>query len=76
VPRPKYIASLHEAKYELRFCSGPNKQALLVRYREALAEAARESGISESLIEAAVARDFGVWMRQEKLPRLSAPPEE
>jgi hypothetical protein len=75
VARPKFIAALHEAKYELRFCSGREKQALLAKYKAALLEAARQSGLSETLIEAAVARDFGVWIKQEKLPKLPPPPQ-
>ena len=71
--RPEYIARLHEAKYELRFCAGVKKDELFRRYKEALASAAKEAGISEALVEAAVARDFGVWIRQEKLPKLPAP---
>src|SRR2546425_591874 len=59
VARPDYIARLHAAKYDLRFCEGEQKVEMLRRYREALAEAARLSGISEALLEAAVARDFG-----------------
>ncbi len=74
--RPKYIAALHEAKYELRFCSAAQKGVLMARYREALAIAAREANLSESLLEAAVARDFGAWIKQEKLPKLPAPPKD
>jgi hypothetical protein len=70
VARPEYIAALHEAKYELRFCNGGRKVQLLKAYKEALARASRESQIPEALLEAAVARDFGTWMKQEKLPRL------
>ena len=69
--RPEYIAALHEAKHELRFCDSSRKGEYLKLYKEALALAARESGLSETLLEAAVARDFWVWMKQEKLPRLS-----
>jgi len=70
VARPKSIASLHEAKYELRFCNGAEKAERLKIYSEALAAAAKEFGVSEGLLEASVASDFGVWMKQEKLPRL------
>ena len=73
MPRPDYIARLHEAKYELRFCDGSQKAALLKKYKEALAEAAKAAGASTIEIEAAVARDFGVWVKQEKLPKLQPP---
>ena len=69
MPRPDYIARLHAAKYNLRFCDGEQKGEMLRIYRTALAEAAREAGASEALIEAAVARDFGDWVRQERLPK-------
>ena len=69
MPRPDYIARLHAAKYDLRFCSGAEKSEMLRRYKEALAHASEESGVSESLLEAAVARDFGDWIREERLPR-------
>jgi hypothetical protein len=39
-------------------------------YQEALAAAAKEFGVREGLLEAAVAADFGVWMKQEKMPKL------
>jgi hypothetical protein len=39
------------------------------RYREALAAAMKESGISADVLEAAVARDFWEWVKQERLPR-------
>lgn len=43
---------------------------MLDRYRDALDAAAKAAGASAALLEAAVARDFGDWMRQEKLPPL------
>ena len=70
VARPDYIARLHAAKYDLRFCSGTEKPEMLDRYRDALDAAAKAAGASAALLEAAVARDFGDWMRQEKLPPL------
>ena len=68
--RPDYISRLHEAKYELRFCDGSQKPALLQKYKEALAEAAKHAGVTTVEVEAAVARDFGIWAKQEKLPKL------
>ena len=73
MPRPDYIAALHEAKYELHFCPESDKATKLQRYREALAEAAKLSGIPGPLIEAAVRDDFRKWMRDEKLPKLPPP---
>jgi hypothetical protein len=70
VARPEYISALHEAKYELRFCNGGRKVELLKAYQEALATDSREAQIPEALLEAAVAKDFGAWIKQEKLPRL------
>lgn len=69
MPRPDYIASLHAAKYDLRFCDAANKAEMWRRYREILAAASRQSGIRETLLEAAVARDFSDWVRQERLPK-------
>ncbi len=68
--RPKSIALLHEAKYELRFCAMAEKAERLRVYQEALAAAAKEFGVRERLLEAAVASDFSVWMKQEKMPKL------
>jgi hypothetical protein len=65
VARPEYISSLHEAKYQLRFCTGNRKTALFKTYKEVLARASKQSRIPEPLLEAAVARDFGAWMKQQ-----------
>lgn len=73
MPRPDYIAKLHAAKYDLRFCTGPEKPEMLRRYKEALAEACRLSGYTGPELEAAVARDFGEWAKQERLPK---PPQK
>ncbi|MBI3881008.1 MAG: hypothetical protein HY301_13230 [Verrucomicrobia bacterium] len=73
MPRPDYIANLHGAKYDLRFCSGADKAKFLSVYRTALEEAQKKSGLSSSLLEAAVARDFFEWMKQERLPK---PPQK
>jgi len=61
---------LHEAKYELRFCGGAEKAERLRAYKQALSDAAKEFNVGEGLLEAAVASDFGVWMKQERMPRL------
>ena len=45
------------------------------KYREALVEAAREANCTTVEVEAAVARDFGKWIKQERLPRLNPPTE-
>lgn len=67
--RPDYIVQLHGAKYDLRFCSGAEKPEMVRRYKAALAEASRRSGYTGPELEAAVARDFGAWVKQEKLPK-------
>ena len=71
--RPDYIARLHEAKYDLRYSSGSEKHEKQLAYLAALQEASVKSGIPPYLLEAAVAPDFGVWIRQEKLPKLPPP---
>lgn len=67
--RPDYIAHVHAAKYDLRFCERPEKPEHLRRYQAALAEACRLSGYSAPELEAAIARDFGEWVKQERLPK-------
>ncbi len=57
----------------LRFCSGDEKPEMLRRYKGALAEASRRSGFTSPELEAAVARDFGDWVKQERLPK---PPQK
>jgi hypothetical protein len=52
---------------------GEEKDILLRRYQAALAKAAQEFGCMGPQIEAAVAQDFGVWVKQEKLPKLPPP---
>jgi len=69
VPRPEYIALVHAAKYDLRFCFGAEKPEMLRRYKAALEAACRASGFSGPELEAAIARDFGDWVKQEKLPK-------
>src|SRR5438045_6150857 len=68
VPRPEYVARLHGAKYDLRFCDRSEKTEMLQHYREALAAAAKEAGVSATLLEAAVAKDFWHWVKEERLP--------
>lgn len=73
MPRPDYIAQLHGAKYDLRFCAGSEKPEFLRRYKIALEEACRQSGCTGPELEAAIARDFGEWVKQERLPK---PPQK
>jgi len=75
VPRPEYIARVHAAKYDLRFSSRAEKPEMLRRYKAALAEACRISGYSAPELEAAVARDFGGWVKQERLPKPPIAPQ-
>ncbi|MBI2926663.1 MAG: hypothetical protein HYY24_13285 [Verrucomicrobia bacterium] len=70
MPRPEYIARLHGALYDLRTCEAAQRPEMLRRYRGILGEAARLAGCSESLLEAAVARDYPVWVKEERLPRI------
>ncbi len=58
MPRPDYIANLHAAKYDLRFCSGSEKPEMLRRYKTALEVASRRSGFTGPELEAAVAPRF------------------
>jgi len=69
VARPDYIARVHAAKYDLRFCSRTEQPEMLRRYKAALEEAGRISGYSAHELEAAIARDFGEWVKQERLPK-------
>ena len=70
MPRPEYIARLHGALYDLRTCDALQRPELLRLYQEALVEAARNAKCSEALLQRAVAPDYAVWVRQERLPRL------
>jgi hypothetical protein len=67
------VARLHAAKYDLRWCSGAEKLEMLRKDKVALEEASRLSGFSAPLLEAAIAADFGQWLKQEKLPKPPAP---
>ena len=55
---------------DFRFSSGVEKSGMFTGYKIALAEACRQSGLSAPLLEAAIARDLGVGLKQEKLPPL------
>ena len=74
MPRPDYIARLHAAKYDLRSCDPAQGPEMLARYRQALDEAAIRSKLRAELIEAAVARDYWEWVKQERLPRIGQRP--
>jgi len=43
---------------------------MLRLYQAALAEAAQTAGCSEALLQRAVAADYALWVKQERLPRL------
>jgi hypothetical protein len=73
VPRPDYIADLHAAKYDLHWCAGIEKAKCLAAYKAKLAIACAKSGLSSSLLEAAVAKDFGKWVKDEALPKSPKP---
>jgi len=69
VARPDYLARVRAAKYDLRFCSRTEQPEMFRRYKAAQAEASRLSGYSEQELEAAIARDFADWVKQERLPK-------
>ena len=73
MPRPDYIAALHAAKYDLHWCAGADKAKFLAAYKARLADACAQAGVSSSLLEAAVARDFGKWVKDEVLPKAPKP---
>lgn len=70
MPRPEYIARLHGALYDLRTCEASERPQMLGHYQEALAEAAARARCSQALLQAAVAPDYAVWVKQERLPRI------
>ena len=70
MPRPEYIARLHGALYDLRTCEASQRPEMLLRYKKSLAEAAAIANCSEALLQAAVATDYAVWVKQQKLPRI------
>ncbi len=70
MPQPEYIARLHGAYYDLRTCEPSERPKMLRCYQEALTEAAKQAGCSEALLQAAIASDYSVWVKQEGLPRL------
>lgn len=65
VPRPKYIAELHEVRYDLHFCSEAEEAGKSAKYDAALAKAARIAGVSEHDLRKAL------WMKQERLSKPS-----
>ena len=75
MPRPEYIARLHGALYDLRTCEPSQRPEMLRRYQAARAEAAKLADCSEALLEAAVASDYAVWVKHERLPRIDRKPK-
>jgi hypothetical protein len=71
--RPEYIAQVHSAKYDLRFCKAAEKAEYLENYKQALAEAARIAKVSPHDLECALRDDFRAWVRQERLPKPPGP---
>ena len=70
MPRPEYIARLHGAFYDLRTCEASQRPKMLQRYKDLLTEAAKLAGCSEAMLQAAVAPDYSVSVKQEHLPRI------
>ena len=69
MPRPECIARVHAAKYDLRWCDGAEKPEKRRAYLAALESASLRLGLSVAEIKAAIAGDFGPWMRENGLPR-------
>jgi hypothetical protein len=70
MPRPEYIARVHEARYDLRTCHKNDQAEMMRKYDEALAEAARIANCSETALKLALAGDYKLWLKQERLPRI------
>jgi hypothetical protein len=70
MPLPEYIARLHGAYYDLRTCDIAQRPEMLRRYRHELTSAATVARCSEAALQAAVALDYSVWVREERLPRI------
>jgi hypothetical protein len=70
MPRPEYIARLHGAFYDLRTCEPAERPRMLQHYKEILSEAASLARCSEAMLQAAVAPDYAVWVKQQRLPRI------
>jgi len=43
---------------------------MLQHYKEILSEAASLARCSEAMLQAAVAPDYAVWVKQQRLPRI------
>ncbi len=70
MPRPSLISKIHELKYELR---RPRPQAqeftlLLAEYEALVQQACEEYRCTKAELLKVVARDFGKWVKDEKLP--------
>jgi hypothetical protein len=70
MPRPEYIARVHAARYDLRTCDKNHKAEMRRKYHEALAQAARAAGCSETTLKLALLEDYKYWLKQERLPRI------
>lgn len=70
MPRPNSISEIHELKYELRLKHlKPDEFAEAQgRYEEALRRGCEEFRCTKPEMLKAIARDFGKWMRDEKMP--------
>lgn len=67
--RPEIIAKIHEAKYELQFALFGKKEELQSRYKALLDEGAREYKCSTYELRQVLREDYGIWVRENKLPR-------
>ena len=70
MPRPSLISRIHELKYELR---RPRLKAqeitrLLAEYESFVEQACGDYRCTKAELLKTVAKDFGKWVKDEKLP--------
>jgi hypothetical protein len=70
MPRPNSISEIHELKYELRLKHlKPDEFAeAQIRYENAVQCACQEFRCTKTALLQTIAKDFGKWMRDEKMP--------
>ena len=70
MPRPNLISLIHELKYELRRprLKAQEITSLLAEYESVVAQACSDYRCTKAELLKVVARDFGKWVKDEKLP--------
>ena len=70
MPRPSLISRIHELKYELRRprLNDDEIARLLAEYESLLELACGEYRCTKAELLKTVAKDFGKWVKDEKLP--------